>query len=239
MKLLEVEKNESMKQNVYRNLKYNIMSLTLKPGEKISESELQKIFNVSKSPIREALVKLKEEKLIEVIPQKGTFISKINLKLVESTLFIRKVVENEALYLAKSSKKNKEDLIKKLNRNFLSMKSLILTCEKTENLLKLFELDKEFHKIIFEHIDKKEVWDTITSSSTHYERFRVLETPELNNILFILEQHQRIIDLLKNNKKVNISFIQDLHVKNFTNSFENLLNKYPDYFFTIPKEFDS
>lgn len=239
MRLLEVEKNENMKQNIYRNLKYNIMSLTLKPGEKISESELQKIFSVSKSPIREALVKLKEEKLIEVIPQRGTFISKINLKLVESTLFIRKVVESETLCLVKSSKKNKENLIKKLNKNFLSMKSIISTCEKTENLLKLFELDKEFHRIIFEYIDKREVWDTITSSSTHYERFRVLETPELNNISFILEQHQRIIDLLKNNENINISFIQDLHVKNFTNSFESLLNKYPDYFSTIPKEFDN
>lgn len=230
MKLLEAEKNENIKQNIYRNLKYNIMSLTLKPGEKISESELQKIFNASKSPIREALAKLKEEALIDVIPQKGTFISKINLKLVESTLFIRKVVENEVLFLVKNSKIEKENLIKNLNENFYNMKSIISTCQKPENLLKLFDLDKEFHKIIFKFVDKEEVWNIITSSSTHYERFRVLETPELNNILFILEQHQRIIDLLKDENKTNISFIRDLHVKNFTNSFENLINKYPNYF---------
>lgn len=230
MKLLESEKNESIKQNIYRNLKYNIMSLTLKPGEKISESELQKLFNASKSPIREALAKLKEENLIDVIPQKGTFISKINLKLVESTLFIRKVVENEVLFLAKTSKKDKLEFIKNLDKNFLEMKSIISICKKPENLLNLFDLDKEFHKIIFNFIDKAEVWDIISSSSTHYERFRVLETPELNNILFILEQHQRIIDLLKGTNDDNISSIKDLHVKNFTNSFENLVQKYPDYF---------
>ena len=230
MKLLEIDKNENIKENIYRNLKYNIMSLSLKPGEKISESELQTLFNSSKSPIREALAKLKEENLIDVIPQKGTFISKINLKLVESTLFIRKVVENEVLTLAKNSTLSKKNLIKELNKNFLTMKSIISTCEKNEDLLTLFKFDKEFHRSIFEFVDKEEVWNIITLSSTHYERFRVLETPELKNILFILDQHQRIIDLLKDKSKCSISFIQDLHVENFTNSFETLLNKYPDYF---------
>ena len=85
MKLLAQREYENIKEFIYRTLKYNIMTLFLKPGEKISESELQNFFNTSKSPIREALVKLKEEKLIEAIPQKGTFISKINLKLVENT----------------------------------------------------------------------------------------------------------------------------------------------------------
>ena len=115
MKLLAQREYENIKEFIYRTLKYNIMTLFLKPGEKISESELQNFFNTSKSPIREALVKLKEEKLIEAIPQKGTFISKINLKLVENTLFIRKILEKEVLRLVILSPLDKKVLIEKLN----------------------------------------------------------------------------------------------------------------------------
>ena len=110
MKLLEAEKNENIKQNIYRNLKYNIMSLTLKPGEKISESELQKIFNASKSPIREALAKLKEEALIDVIPQKGTFISKISTSRLDEAMFMRESLEKSVFKVAQE-KLIPEDII--------------------------------------------------------------------------------------------------------------------------------
>lgn len=230
MKLLIQNENESIKEYIYKTLKYNIMTLFLKPGEKISESELQSIFNTSKSPIREALVKLKEEKLIDTIPQKGTFISKINLKLVENTLFIRKVLEKEILKLVILSSKNKTILLEELNENFVLIEKIIKECTSNEKLVKLFNLDKQFHEYIFKFVDRDEIWKIISSSSTHYERFRVLETPEQENLSFILEQHKRIIDIIKKGEIDSIEETITLHSQNFLNSCNNLLKKYKDYF---------
>lgn len=236
MKLLAQREYENIKEFIYRTLKYNIMTLFLKPGEKISESELQNFFNTSKSPIREALVKLKEEKLVEAIPQKGTFISKINLKLVENTLFIRKVLEKEVLRLVILSSLDKRVLIEKLNENLLFIEKIIKECTCNEKLVELFNLDKQFHEIIFKFVDKGEIWDIISSSSTHYERFRVLETPEQKTLLFILKQHRRIIELIKNG---DVSLIEEtitLHGENFLNSCNTLLTKYNSYFLTEEKK---
>ena len=143
MKLLAQREYENIKEFIYRTLKYNIMTLFLKPGEKISESELQNFFNTSKSPIREALVKLKEEKLIEAIPQKGTFISKINLKLVENTLFIRKILEKEVLRLVILSPLDKKVLIEKLNDEKQSLENAKVEMEvaKQELLNKQDDLE--------------------------------------------------------------------------------------------------
>ena len=60
------EKGENNKQFTYRILKKNIMKLSLKPGEEISEVEISEALNVSRTPVREAIVKLKEEKLINL-----------------------------------------------------------------------------------------------------------------------------------------------------------------------------
>ena len=74
MKLLNPEKNktENNRQYIYRVLKDNIMNLNLKPGENVSEIEISELLNVSRTPVREAFVRLSEEKLLNVFPQKGS-----------------------------------------------------------------------------------------------------------------------------------------------------------------------
>ena len=71
---------ESMKNYAYRLVKNAIMSLQLQPGQSLSEVELAELLNTSRTPIREVLIKLKEKNLIEVYPQIGTYVSKINFQ---------------------------------------------------------------------------------------------------------------------------------------------------------------
>lgn len=72
MNLLNIERNktENNKQYIYKVLKESIMNLALAPGETISEIEISEALNVSRTPVREAIVRLSEEKLINVFPQK-------------------------------------------------------------------------------------------------------------------------------------------------------------------------
>ncbi|UUZ94098.1 GntR family transcriptional regulator [Paenibacillus sp. P25] len=78
---------------VHETLRKNIMELKLEPGRFISEKEVIEMLQVSRTPIREAFVKLSQEELIETIPQKGSFISLIDLKLVEESRFVRETLE--------------------------------------------------------------------------------------------------------------------------------------------------
>ena len=108
---------ETGKDYVYRVLKDNIMCLELKPGELLSESELAKKLNVSRTPIREVLIKLKAEKLIEVKPQAGTYVSLIDRNLIEEAIFIRYNLEKEALKEACES--FSEDILMEWKRVYL------------------------------------------------------------------------------------------------------------------------
>ena len=109
------DKRENNRNYIYRTLKDNIMQLYLKPGEPISEIELGKSFNVSRTPIREAFIKLAEEKLVDIFPQRGSFISHIDLNIVEEGIFMRKSLEKSVLLNAtKSFPKEILDELKKI-----------------------------------------------------------------------------------------------------------------------------
>ena len=87
----------SSKEDVDEGLKENIMSLELKPGELLSEVELSEKLNISRTPIREVLMRLKNEHLIEVKPQSGTYVSLIDLDLIEEAIFMRFALEEKVL----------------------------------------------------------------------------------------------------------------------------------------------
>ncbi len=91
---------ENNKDYSYRIIKEGIMSLELQPGKAISEIELAEALHLSRTPIREVMAKLREEYLVEVFPQVGTYVSKIKPQLVEEASFMRYYLEKEILKLA-------------------------------------------------------------------------------------------------------------------------------------------
>lgn len=90
----------STREYSYQPLKDRIFHLELEPGTKISEKEIADELNVSRTPVREAFMKLAEEELLDIIPQSGTIVSRINLRHVEEGRFIREKIEKEIVALA-------------------------------------------------------------------------------------------------------------------------------------------
>lgn len=84
---------KSIQTLVYEELKRNIMSMKLEPGQTMSTQEIATKLNVSRTPVREAFLRLQSEGLVEMIPQRETMVSKISLKRVEQEKFIRECLE--------------------------------------------------------------------------------------------------------------------------------------------------
>ena len=78
---------------VISELRSRIVSLELPPGTSISENELATTLGVSRTPIREALLILAEEQLVEVFPRVGTFVTPVDVRLVKNSQFLREALE--------------------------------------------------------------------------------------------------------------------------------------------------
>lgn len=218
MILYEKLEKETCKEYVYRVLKDNIMSLELSPGEILSESDLSKKLNVSRTPIREVLIKLKAEKLIEVKPQAGTYVSQIDWNLIEEAIFIRYNLEKEAL--KEACENFSEDTLIEMEKCLFAQK---LVAQKGNNLLEFHNLDKEFHKLIFIGINKSNVWESICNVSTHYNRMRLLSETKIDKAQ-IIKQHEEMIAIIKNKDFNKIDEYIEKHIVAPANEWNKLID---------------
>lgn len=85
----------SVQEMVYRTLRDKIVSMELKPGTTISTQEIADSMSVSRTPVREAFIRLQREDLLDVTPQRSTVVSKINMDRVYQERFIREALEIE------------------------------------------------------------------------------------------------------------------------------------------------
>ena len=163
------DQSESSKNYVYRMLFKNIVFLRLIPGEIISENMISDVFSVSRTPVRDAILRLAADELLAVYPQKGTYVSYINMDRVRESIFMRIVLESEAIRLAcRTFDENAVFLMKSnLERQVF--------CYEKGHLEEVLELDNDFHKILFETNRLPRVWKAMQSINTEQYRIRYLK----------------------------------------------------------------
>lgn len=216
---------ESNRYYTYKILKENIMELHIKPGEKINEVEVSKKLGVSRTPIREALTKLEAEKLVKIVPKKGTYVSLIDYGLARAGIFMRIIAEKEVLKLA-CNNFSREALIKL--ENILEIQKNILA--DTPNKSEFYILDHEFHKTIFMGSNELDTWKSLDELNIHFNRIRKLRIYDNINLEEILKEHQAIINIIKESDLIEVEEIVSKHLKNLKNSLKVYYKKYPDYF---------
>ena len=207
MILYEKKEKENGKDYAYRVLKDNIMTLNLKPGELLSEADLSEKLGISRTPIREVLMRLKNEHLIEVKPQTGTYISLIDANLIEEAMFMRYTLEKEVLKTV--SNNINDNLLMELEKNLFAQK---LIANRDDSAIEFHKLDKKFHQLLFEGSNKKNIWNSILNISTHYNRMRLLFEMQANKEE-IINQHEEYLNVIKNKSLDDIDRIVTKHIK--------------------------
>jgi GntR family transcriptional regulator, rspAB operon transcriptional repressor len=223
MKLLNMLKGENGKDYAYRTLKENIMTLELKPGQSISETELAHELKISRTPVREVIMRLKQEHLIEVKPQIGTYIALMDMHLIEEAFFMRYVLEKEVLTLACTS--FPESRIIELEKNLFAQKC-ILGNENSE--IEFHRLDIHFHEIIFSGVDMEDVWNGILNLSAHYNRLRLMSEIRYSNKEAI-NQHEEYINLIKDRSTKAVETLITEHIKKPRKNWEKIFKDDPEY----------
>ncbi|OXS76729.1 GntR family transcriptional regulator [Domibacillus enclensis] len=214
----------STKEQVYHLLKTRILNLQLTPGTSISEKEMSIEFNVSRTPVRESFLRLAQEGLLDIYPQKGTFVSLIDLNMVEEARFMREHLERAVVRIA--CEKLDQDHLFALDLN-LSMQRL---CIEQKDYKRMFELDQEFHRTIFEGCRKMNVWLVIQQMNSHFNRARMLRLATDLNWGVIFEQHTSIVEAIKQQNAESAESLMKEHLMMASVDRESLKKNYPGYF---------
>ena len=230
MIILDRNSSETARSYAMRVLLYNIIHVELQPGSAVSENELSSALSLSRTPIREALIELNRIGLVEILPQRGSYISKINYAIVEESRFVRLVMETAVIKLACES--ITDDYLLALKQNIEQQKA----CQTTKDGDRFLEIDNEFHRLIFECAGKMWSYHFVEEQMVHFDRLRALAAksgyakstiPDHEDILYALK---RTFDPISDRKNGNYETISGIfyEIKNRGVSF---LSNTPLFYF--------
>lgn len=222
---IKKENNQSVGEYVYNTIKKNIINLNIKPGDRISEKEIADILDLSRTPVREAFIKLSKEGVVNVIPQRGTYISKIDLKQVEEARFIRGSLEKAVMGLA--VKQGLSEKFKIAIEESLKVQKKYIDNKEYEQFL---EEDETFHKLIFSACDRSRSWEIIEQVNTQYKRVRILSFELSHSLETVYEQHVAIYEAIVNKDLERAEKIVSKHVVKILADQIELQKNYPEYF---------
>ncbi|MEG3112426.1 GntR family transcriptional regulator [Pantoea sp. T14] len=183
--------SEPVNQQIYRYLRKDIVTCVIQPGSLLSEKEVSARFNVSRQPVREAFIKLAEAGLVQVLPQRGTFVRKISAKRVADGRFIREAVE--IAVVRRAAVEITSPALMALEHNLQLQK---MAAERHDSQAFL-SLDDEFHRLIAESINCTLAWETVENIKAAMDRVRFLTLSEVSPPESLIEQHQEIFAALQ------------------------------------------
>jgi DNA-binding GntR family transcriptional regulator len=185
-----VDKKLPAADQIYQGLREAIISGNFRPNEAISENRVCGMFKVSRSPVRIALTRLAEDKLIDIFPQRGSFVSPIILQKVREGHFARVALE---LAVLKEASKNWTE-----NASAEAKKAIKLQQQfsKSGDLWSFHTADELFHRSFADAAKLEGVWDTILSVKTHLDRVRHLANPVKGHMDKVVEEHKAIVQNL-------------------------------------------
>lgn len=208
---------------VFEKLRKDILDLTLRPGTELDLNELSALFGVSRSPVRDAVKELSGENLIDIYPQRGTYVSRINLSMAEDERFIRLNLELGAV---PAFLKNADESILSEMEEVIERQEKAFALRDTSLLL---ELDDIFHSFVFKGAGREGVFRFILSRNGNYHRMRVISFMFDQIASDVIESHRELLSAARERDEEKFLALDRRHMSKLiteTNSFRSTMPQY-------------
>lgn len=220
---------------LYNFLRTQITETGILPDTPLSENELATHFNISRQPVRHALLRLSQDGLIDIQPKRGSFVSKISAKNLEGICFIRTSIEINALRESLSlDDKHFNSIIQKLERNFKQQQDVIAEIadqgmtDKAE--AKFLHLDDSFHELICSFSGTPMAWNTIQAIKANMDRIRFLTLDKITTPEDLIEEHQAILQAVSKRDFATAAELMRSHLYTITQSYRAIRAEHSDWF---------
>lgn len=210
----------------YQGILSKIIDLDYSPGEKISEKRIEKDLNIGRTPVREAILHLKQQGLINVVPQSGTYVSLIELNRVSDALDVRRDIELSILQQA--SKKDFAEIEQnRLNQLIEEEKNAV----KDQNISDFFKYYDSFHEIFYKYTNHPIIWNWLQSINIYFYRIIVLnlKTDQLS-WQHVIETEEKILNAVINHKSDKIPDLLSYELMLSEEKKKVLIDSHPEYF---------
>jgi DNA-binding GntR family transcriptional regulator len=176
---------------IYADLRAELVSLERRPGEAIAEGEIAVSYGVSRTPVREAILKLSDEGLVDIFPQSGINVSRIPLRALPEAIVVRRALEETTTRITAGHASSSQ---------ILALHSVVerqREADAADDREAFHQADELFHATIAEIAGYPGIWKLILQVKVNVDRFRLLTLPQAGRMTTVIAEHERILSAIE------------------------------------------
>jgi DNA-binding GntR family transcriptional regulator len=223
------QRSATMASVVFRELRDEIVSMRRKPGEAIVEKQIAESYGVSRTPVREAVLRLADDGLVEVFPQSGTYVSRIPLNRLPEAIVIRKTLEEGTVRYA-ASRASPED-IRALYAN-LELQDRMRAAGDHEGF---HQSDEAFHALLAEISGYPGFWTVIQQVKVQVDRCRRLTLPEPGRLVKVIAEHTAVVEAIAAHDPERAVKSIAAHLDGLRTAVDAVSASHHEYFVNVPE----
>ena len=209
---------------VHAALREAIVSAELEPGRHLSENELAEWLGVSRTPVREALIRLRDDRLVEIMPQRGTAVARISPGAVADAQFVREALECAAIRIA-AERADAADVA--------ALDGLIrrqVEVSAAHDFDRFYVLDDELHGALCELSGHGIAWSLAQRANGHLNRVRRLILPQPHYLAEMVAEHRLVVDAVGRGEPDEAEAALRHHLRMVLSAVPAIRDQHPDYF---------
>ncbi|KIQ04115.1 transcriptional regulator [Agrobacterium tumefaciens] len=218
-----LDRSRQVALQIYEILHKRILNVELVPGTVLSRAALQMEFGVSQTPVRDALIRLQEDGVVDVYPQYATVVARIDIRHAQQAQFLRLSLELEAIRTLSSESPAET----------ASELSAIVTRQETfaspETYDSFDACDQEFHRKLYERADILDLWTNVRRQSVHLDRLRRLHLPMPGKMQTVLADHRAIVDAIQSANPEEATAALRRHLSGTLSITDMIRQRFPEY----------
>ena len=195
-----------------------------RPGEVISEAEIALSYGVSRTPVREAVLKLSDEGLLDVFPQSGIFVSRIPLAALPEAIIIRKALEETTARLAAE---------RATASQVLQLRSIVerqREADEAGDRAAFHQADELFHATIADVARHPGIWTLILQVKMHVDRYRQLKLPVTGRMTQVIAEHEPILAAIEAHDPQRAGIAMERHLDRLLCDISETQHTNPEFF---------
>lgn len=218
--------------HIYQTLSEEILRFDHMPGDLISEHYLCERFAISRTPVRSVLQRLQENGLVQILPRKGSIVTKLNYDIINQLIYQRVAVESMVLRdFIRSCTPADVERVRFAFSRLREVGQVYLENPKEFAADVFLKIDLAMHEIWFRATNNHFLWECMSGPQSSYTRFCTLDIIEGGNVPDVLADHEEMLRLIDTR---SIDGIEDLMRRHLYGGIRRLgglvFTKYADYF---------
>lgn len=214
----------TLARRVYLSLRKAIVGLDFAPGERLRMAEVCEALGVSRSPASEAIGRLAADRLVDVLPQSGTFVSRLSMTEIRQGTFIREALELAAI--ERVVERVSDDQVRLLRRNMRVQKAMLEDNDQTG----FYEHDVQMHELILSFTGHPRLHEIAGSARSQVDRVRHLVLPPPGHIEEAYREHQAIVDAIEKRDPALARRALRHHLEQLLTRLDRVAREQPDLF---------